>query len=217
MRLLEKLGLSLSDVERELDEEFEFHMRERADQLQAQGVGKDEAERRARESFGDLRRFRAEAAIAASPRVFRRRMWMIAAACSIGGGGVTLVMVGAVSIHYHTRVVARLRSDIEQLRADLAPFRGEGPAQLAQQVRFVTIRGAVKKPRVWTLPREVEVSLRTLIEKSGGLAPGARGDVVLTSNAGSGISKPRVLSEREWRASGTPEVPINGFMTIEVR
>jgi hypothetical protein len=217
MRILKWLGLTMSEVESDLDEEFEFHIQERACQLRQSGLGDAEAERRARLSFGDAARFRAEAAVALSPRLFRRRMWTAVALCSCGTCAASAGLAVFVTARAHAREMGGLRSELDRLRADIAPFRGEGKIPLAQQVRFVTVRGAVRQPRVWTLPREIEVTLRTLIDKSGGVAPGARGDVFLTSGSAPETSGGKAISAAQWQTPGSPEIPLNGFVNVEVR
>lgn len=143
-------------------------------------------------------------------------MWAVGMATSVVACTLGIAASAAFLSRRDGLAMNSLREDVERLRLELAPFRGEGRIPLAQQVRFVTVRGAVCNPRVWTVPSDLEVSLRAIIAKSGGLTSTASGEVILTSSSSTG-SSPKTLTASQWLDPDKSEIPIPGFVTIDVR
>jgi predicted permease len=74
LRRLFRLPASADTVTREVDEEISFHLENRASDLEARGLTRAEARRRAEEEFGDVRAARAEL-VAHGRAAVRRSRW----------------------------------------------------------------------------------------------------------------------------------------------
>lgn len=216
MRWLNRFKFNSSQVEHDLQEEFEFHIAERARRLQDQGLSEPEALHQARQAFGDTDRYRAETMVVLTSRLLTRRTWLVASGCSAAACLVSIGLTLTIALRQQSRVVGELQANISQLNADLAPFRGIGELPLAQQVRFVTLRGNIVQPRVWTLPADSSVTLRDLVNKSGGLTAQATGDVVLTIS-NNGTESKQAFSRAKWINPSVPDIHLDGFCVVEVQ
>lgn len=205
----------------EIDEEFAQHIEERTQMLCDQGWERAAAERESRRRFGNVDQWRLEAAATMvgsrlGPRIAASVLIAVIASASLTAAGFTWVLTSRSAAAND-----RLGAEVSSLRRDLAPFTGEAESiqaiPLAQDLRFVTIRGKVAKPYVWAIPRDLEVPIESLLAKSGGLLPDATGELVIRDRATqAGQEAVRVCSIAELRKGDSASKQAKGFVTVDV-
>lgn len=167
----------LRSVIRSVDAEFSSHIDECVDDLVAQGYALDDARVEAHRRFGDASSHRADILEA---EMTPRSRWLVAAAAAFA-----LVLTGSLVMGArqhrqalaHRELLAQLQDDVARLRAASLDPRAGLSIPMAQDIRFVTVDGAVQKPQVWTLGRRDDITLGEMLERSGWLASDASGTV----------------------------------------
>lgn len=214
MQRLRQFELAAEDVLREVEAEMDVHIRERADQLRASGMSPDRARDEAAARFGDRTQYLLESTaivLATRLRQVHRRQTV-----RYGTLAATIVVVAvSIGLFLGVRRIKELSRSLAQTQTELRSYRGGSHVPLAQNVRFVTVRGRVAKPQVWTLPRGMRVTVGELIQKSGGLVPGALGRATITRYYGGQASAAVVITQSNW-TNRRGDLELNEFATVEL-
>lgn len=205
-----------SVILQEIDEELRFHHDEALKKHLSRGLEPDEAAQAAREELGDLQRLRRRCLREAiGPRRHAR-------AVTLSAGVIALAAAGFAYTHTSGRLarsqetLSRLDARVQELSRSLAAVQGGEMVPLAQTVHFITIDGAVQKPRLWTLPRNAEPTLRQLIQRSGGLRSDASGTIVVSKLRGREVVETLVITPAEWNDPSGPDPVLAGFYHVNV-
>jgi len=202
--------------ERDLRDELAFHLERSASELERDGMSPEEAAAEARARFGDpamVRRAVRRAAEAPLRWRLRALTGALAAALAALGGLGALTVTWERAGREREATLARDNRALGEM-IDAAPVTGTLP--LAQSVRFVTVRGAVMRPAVWTLTRSQALTLRQIVAKSGGLAPGAAGAFEVTIDRWREVRSVSI-SAAEWANPAGLDPELVGHCEIEAR
>lgn len=207
---------SIRDANAAIDAELEHHLGETSDALLAKGWDADAARREAERRFGDVAEVRSR--LLHEALAPNRRLTAIAGVGMLGVLSATGLMLGQRSQQLGDAEarVTTLRDEVVQLRAEAA---GAGTARhipMAQAVHFITIDGAVERPLVWVFSRRDDVTLRELIERSGGVRATASGRISVSRLRQGKAVAPRYLSPDEWTDPEGPDIVLDGSYYVYV-
>ena len=209
---------TLATLIRAIDDEIEHHLDLIEQELLSKGVPGPEARRRAIERFGDPTELRTQAIRDHAEQRPRHRNHLTlaasAAAAAIAVAGLSLSLAGWRNAE---RRVQQLSAQIESVGSSLAAVRGGALVPLAQNVGFVTVEGDVQDPRLWTIPRGGQVTLRQILARAGGISPGARGSVTVTElKSGEVVGVSEYSIERLVSPTDPADLLLDGFFHVLV-
>ena len=161
-----------------LDQEFQSHLEESVDDLIESGISPVKAQTEAVRRFGDLSGLRAAALSEHIIRPYRKLIYILAGVLLSTSAALVLSLYNIGNTLNDQREMKRVTGELIDLRARLAASGGRSPIPMAQDIRFVTVEGAVRNPQVWTLGRRNDVTLGDLLHRSGWLTNQASGQVV---------------------------------------
>jgi len=201
-------------IVRDIDDELRSHL-ELAEAAHREGGADAEASHRAAvEEFGDPEAHRRAClrAALAPRRQLRLSVGAVGAAVMLFAAGGYLD--ASARLRTSQEQLSRISAEVEGLRSSLAAVRGGETVPLAQTVHFITVEGAVEKPRMWTLPRNSAPTLRQLIQRSGGLADDATGRIVVSRLKGREVVETLVIEPGEWMDPGGLDPVLEGFFHV---
>jgi len=202
---------------RRIDDEFRLHIESKVDDLVAEGWDRSDAEAEAQRCFGDPSGYRAE--------ILNGEVGSSGRFSGIAAAGFLLLLAGGGVVSYgFAQALQQSRSQIEQLTMQVQELRGSvsqarqnDRIPMAQDVRFVTVDGAVEQPLVWTFGRRDDITLEAILERSGGLAPDATGQVYVVrfENGGPASTTSYDFADGARPAEGDPTLDGTYFIYAE--
>lgn len=214
------IRLSLSpytQLDRQIREEFDQHLEQRATWYADQGLDKENARNAAIESFGNIDEAIAECrASALQTRWYGARILSIASCVCSAILLLALALVGS-ALAGQSRSIAdvnemlqraertamlrdadmrslademqEVREEAVQLRAELLAVNSGSRPDMLQAFYTITIRGKARKTGTWLLPKEESMTLGQIVSTVG-VTNDASGSIVLTQRLGE--AEPRI-------------------------
>jgi len=213
-RFMQRLFTPTSEIARDVDDELNHHLDVATERYELQGLSPLRARRAALDEMGDFDATRRRCIRDATAPVRMVRLAVALFAVSALGMSAYGYRSARDDLREARAAVSDMRDEVDTLRSGLAAVRGGEIAALAQTVNFITIEGAVQHPRLWTLPRNTEPTLRQLIQRSGGLAGNATGEIVVTRLRGREVLEVVTINPDEWADPTGPDPVLEGFFHV---
>jgi hypothetical protein len=182
--LLGSMGDRVTErVRTEIDEEFEFHIEERARELMERGMPSEAARAAALEAFGDVAGFRGECfAIAMKERIMLQRVNAVLTAVLLVGLGLVAYQSYAGqrrvadSLASIAGVLAEVRGTVVQVH-EYQDLAAKDRKKYAEGGGIAYLQGKALRPGTYALPNPGQITVRRLLASAGGLAADAIGRV----------------------------------------
>lgn len=194
---------SAADVDREIADEFEFHIAMIQRELERRGVAPDKAERESRRRFGNANALHRQCRrIALGERAMLQRINL-----------VLLVLIIAV-LTWICGVQASQRR-LLQIAVDRAERQMELEAQRAFHSGTVYVEGTVVRPGAYALS-EKGLTLRQLLAAAGGVK-GDFSQVQIAREQPNGLRAIRfTLTPADWTNPAGPDEPVKAYDIVRV-